>query len=181
MTGTPKNLGVDTFPDPLCHFGAPWRPFWILQAVRRCRRLASAPFAARLVLLRFLHLYHPWGVGVIAFVGVTDTVQNLWLLLVFLDREASKKWFLELQVCHSLHILYRMSNFLKCKFGKSFKVEISYRLVTLKQINYSIKDWFIIFSSDEIQAIWKLANHKSLPRILSPWHLLFSYIRLGSC
>ena len=46
---TPKNLGVDTFPDPLCHFGAPWRPFWILQAVRRCRRLASAPFAARLV------------------------------------------------------------------------------------------------------------------------------------
>ena len=39
-----------TFPVPLCHFGAPWRPFWILQAVRRCRRLASAPFAARLVL-----------------------------------------------------------------------------------------------------------------------------------
>ena len=34
----------------LCHFGAPWRPFWILQAVRRSRRLASAPFAARLVL-----------------------------------------------------------------------------------------------------------------------------------
>ena len=31
------------------HFGAPWRPFWIWQAVRRCRRLASAPFAARLV------------------------------------------------------------------------------------------------------------------------------------
>ena len=50
LTGTPKNLGVDTFPDPLRHFGAPWRPFWILQAVRRCRRLASAPFAARLVL-----------------------------------------------------------------------------------------------------------------------------------
>ena len=48
LTGTPKNLGVDTFPDPLCHFGAPWRPFWILQAVRRCRRLASAPSAARL-------------------------------------------------------------------------------------------------------------------------------------
>ena len=34
LTGTPKNLGVDTFPDPLCHFGAPWRPFWILQAVQ---------------------------------------------------------------------------------------------------------------------------------------------------
>ena len=46
---TPKNLGVDTFPDPLFHYGAPWRPFSILQAVRRCRRLASAPFAARLV------------------------------------------------------------------------------------------------------------------------------------
>ena len=43
-----------TFPDPLCHFGAPWRPFWILQAVRRCRRLASAPFSARLV-LHFLY------------------------------------------------------------------------------------------------------------------------------
>ena len=25
----PKNLGVDTFPDPVGHFGAPWRPFWI--------------------------------------------------------------------------------------------------------------------------------------------------------
>ena len=32
----PKNLGVDTFPDPVRHFWAPWRPFWILQAVRRC-------------------------------------------------------------------------------------------------------------------------------------------------
>ena len=51
---TPKNLGVHTFPDPLCHFGAPWRPFWILQAVRRCRRLASAPFAARLVFRKIL-------------------------------------------------------------------------------------------------------------------------------
>ena len=44
-----KNIGVDTFPDPVRHFGAPWRPFWILQAVRRCRRWARAPFAARLV------------------------------------------------------------------------------------------------------------------------------------
>ena len=34
----PKNLGVDTFPDPVGHFGAHWRPFWVLQAVRRCRR-----------------------------------------------------------------------------------------------------------------------------------------------
>ena len=39
---TPKNLGVDTFPDPVGHFGAPWRPFWILQAVRRCRRCGVA-------------------------------------------------------------------------------------------------------------------------------------------
>ena len=45
----PKNLEVDTFPDPIRHFGAPWRPFWILQAVRRCRRWASAPGAARLL------------------------------------------------------------------------------------------------------------------------------------
>ena len=45
----PKNLGVDTFPDPFGHFGPPWRPFLILEAVRRCRRWASAPFAARLV------------------------------------------------------------------------------------------------------------------------------------
>ena len=45
----PKNLGVDTFPDPVRHFGVPWQPFWILQAVRRCRRWVSAPFAARLV------------------------------------------------------------------------------------------------------------------------------------
>ena len=62
----PKNLGVNIFPDPVGHFGAHWRPFWILQvmqrcgrcdvagvaalqAVRHCRRLASAPGAARLV------------------------------------------------------------------------------------------------------------------------------------
>ena len=44
--------GVDPFPDPVGHFEAPWRPFWILQAVRRCRRLASAPFAARLVFVQ---------------------------------------------------------------------------------------------------------------------------------
>ena len=35
---TLQNLEIDTFPDPVGHFGAPWRPFWILQAVRRCRR-----------------------------------------------------------------------------------------------------------------------------------------------
>ena len=38
----PKNLGVHTFPDPVGHFGAPWRPFWILQAVWRCRRCGVA-------------------------------------------------------------------------------------------------------------------------------------------
>ena len=32
----PKNQGVDTFPDPVGHFGAPWRPFWMLQAVSKC-------------------------------------------------------------------------------------------------------------------------------------------------
>ena len=40
-----KNLfskSVVTFPDPVSHFGAPWRPYWILQALRRCRRWASA-------------------------------------------------------------------------------------------------------------------------------------------
>ena len=26
-----NNLGSDPFPDPVGHFGAPWRPFWILQ------------------------------------------------------------------------------------------------------------------------------------------------------
>ena len=54
----PKNLGVDTFPDPVGHFGAHWWPFWILQAVRRCRRWASAPGAARLVF--YLILFGPY-------------------------------------------------------------------------------------------------------------------------
>ena len=38
----PKNLGGDAFPDPVGHFGAPGQPFWILQAVRRCRRCGVA-------------------------------------------------------------------------------------------------------------------------------------------
>ena len=38
---TPKTLGVDTFPDPVSHFGPPWRTFWILQAVRRYRRCGA--------------------------------------------------------------------------------------------------------------------------------------------
>ena len=57
----PKNFGVDTFSDPVGHFESPWQPFWILQAVRRCMRrcmrLASAPFAARLVFISFSHLF----------------------------------------------------------------------------------------------------------------------------
>ena len=48
LTGAHKNLGVDTFPDPVGHFGAPMRQYWIW---RRCRWWASAPLAARLVFL----------------------------------------------------------------------------------------------------------------------------------
>ena len=29
-----NNLGLDLFPDPVGHFGAPLQPFWILQVVR---------------------------------------------------------------------------------------------------------------------------------------------------
>ena len=32
-----ERLGVDTFPELVIHFGAPSRPFWILQVVRHCR------------------------------------------------------------------------------------------------------------------------------------------------
>ena len=37
-----ENLGLDPFPDPVGHFGAPWWPFWgfaggaALQAVSEC-------------------------------------------------------------------------------------------------------------------------------------------------
>ena len=31
LTAAPKNLGVNPFPDPVGHFAAPWRPFWILK------------------------------------------------------------------------------------------------------------------------------------------------------
>ena len=51
-----NNLGVNPYPDPVNHFGAPWQPFWILQAVRRCRRRASVPFTAWLVLILFFLL-----------------------------------------------------------------------------------------------------------------------------
>ena len=47
----PKNLRVETYPEPVGYFGAPWWPYWILQAVRRCKRWVSAPGAAMLVLI----------------------------------------------------------------------------------------------------------------------------------
>ena len=31
---TTKNLGVDTFPDLVGHFGAPWQPFWIFEVLK---------------------------------------------------------------------------------------------------------------------------------------------------
>ena len=31
LMGTPKNLWVDLFSDPVGHFGAPWKPFWIFE------------------------------------------------------------------------------------------------------------------------------------------------------
>ena len=27
----PNDIELDPFPDPVSHFGAPWRPFWIFQ------------------------------------------------------------------------------------------------------------------------------------------------------
>ena len=33
LMGAPKDLGVDPFPDPVGHFGAPWRPFWIFEVL----------------------------------------------------------------------------------------------------------------------------------------------------
>ena len=33
LTGAPKNLGVDHFPDPGGHFGTPWRPCWIFEVL----------------------------------------------------------------------------------------------------------------------------------------------------
>ena len=37
-----KNLGFDPFPDPVGHFWATWRPFWIQQAVSECPRRRQA-------------------------------------------------------------------------------------------------------------------------------------------
>ena len=42
MTGAPKNLGVDTFLDPVGHFGAAKWPFWILQVINLRRKFAQS-------------------------------------------------------------------------------------------------------------------------------------------
>ena len=52
LTGTAKNLGVGTFPDPSAIFG-PLAAILVLQVVRRCRQWASSPGATRLVYLDF--------------------------------------------------------------------------------------------------------------------------------
>ena len=31
----PKNLSVHPFPDPVCHFWAPWWPFWMFEALKK--------------------------------------------------------------------------------------------------------------------------------------------------
>ena len=40
-----NNLGLDPFPDLVGHFGAPWRPFWILQVVLFWCRFVYQPGA----------------------------------------------------------------------------------------------------------------------------------------
>ena len=57
--GVPKNLWIRLFSDPVSHFGAPWQPFWILQAVRRCRRCGVAGGAGLQAVWRCRH----WGVA----------------------------------------------------------------------------------------------------------------------
>ena len=87
MTGAPQNLGVDTFPDPVGHFGAHWQAVRrcrqcgvaggaALQAVRRCRRLASAPGAARLV-LEYVVLDSPRNLSSISIAVLSNYEDNL--------------------------------------------------------------------------------------------------------
>ena len=33
FTGMPEILWIDPFPDPICHFQAPWQPFWIFEVL----------------------------------------------------------------------------------------------------------------------------------------------------
>ena len=33
IDGSAQNPGVNPFPDPVSHFGAPWRPFWIFEVL----------------------------------------------------------------------------------------------------------------------------------------------------
>ena len=63
LIGGSNNLRFELFADPVSHFGAPWWPFWILQA-RRCNFSGGAALqvvseylrAARLVLLLVLFM-----------------------------------------------------------------------------------------------------------------------------
>ena len=43
LTGGPKNLGIDTFPHPVCHFGAPWQPFWIFEVLAEGSAVSEWP------------------------------------------------------------------------------------------------------------------------------------------
>ena len=38
VDGSAQNLEVDTFPEPIGHFGAPHQQFWIFHAVQHCKR-----------------------------------------------------------------------------------------------------------------------------------------------
>ena len=53
LNGASKNPWVNPFPDRVCHFGAHWRTFWILQVVWHCRWWVSASGAGILQVLRF--------------------------------------------------------------------------------------------------------------------------------
>ena len=46
---SPKNQGLEGFPEPVGHFGAPWWPFLILQVVQCGRRWVTTRLTARLV------------------------------------------------------------------------------------------------------------------------------------
>ena len=61
--GVPKKLMENTFPNPFGHFGVLWRPFLILQAVRHCRRWASASGAVSQVFYcsNYFVLRAKWG------------------------------------------------------------------------------------------------------------------------
>ena len=96
------NLGEDTFPDPVSHFGAPWRPFWILQTVRRCRRWASAPFDARLELFRY-------------FIYIINFTIYLDILYKILLDHLLRYFIYIINLTIYLDILYKLYNWLSIK------------------------------------------------------------------